>query len=73
MKITYYFVGVQFAILTFLIIWQTYELIKIIRVMGNRLANEQARLRKLMVIFSVSYSGTSAYYITEVATDLHCT
>ena len=59
MKITYYFVGTQFAILTVLIIWQTYELIKIIRVMGNRLANEQARLRKLMVIFSVSYAERS--------------
>ena len=40
MVFTYYFVGIQFIILTVLIIWQTTALILIIRVMGTRLANE---------------------------------
>ena len=40
MIITYYFVGIQFIILTVLIIWQTTALILIIRVMGTRLARE---------------------------------
>ena len=63
MKATYYFVGVQFLILTVLIIWQTYALILIIRVMGQRLSKEQTRLKRLMVVFAVSYVGSSTYYI----------
>ena len=73
MKATYYFVGIQFLILTVLIIWQTYALILIIRVMGQRLSREQTRLKRLMVVFAVSYVGSSTYYICQVATDLHCT
>ena len=73
MKVTYYFVGVQYIILTVLIIWQTTALILIIRVMGTRLKREQERLRRLMVIFAISYVGTSTYYICQVVTDLHCT
>lgn len=73
MTVTYYVVGVQFLVLTVLIFWQTLRLINIIKVMGNRLAHEQARLRALMIIFAVSYLGTSTYYITQVATNLHCT
>ena len=73
MIVTYYFVGVQFIILTILIIWQTTALILIIRVMGTRLAREQIRLRRLMIIFALSYVGTSTYYICQVVTDLHCT
>ena len=73
MIVTYYFVGIQFVILTILIFWQTCSLIKIIKVMGNRLAREQTRLRALMIMFAISYIGTSTYYIGQVATDLHCT
>ena len=73
MIFTYYFVGIQFIILTVLIIWQTTALILIIRVMGTRLAREQIRLRRLAIIFAFAYIGTSTYYICQVATDLHCT
>lgn len=71
--ISYYFVGIQFLILTVLIIWQTFALIKIMKIMGTRLALEQSRLRKLMTMFAISYIGTSAYYIIQVTTRLHCT
>lgn len=73
LKVTYYFVGLQFLILTVLIIWQTFALINIIKVMGTRLAKEQSRLRKLMFVFAISYFGTSAYYILQVLTNLPCT
>ena len=63
MIVTYYIVGIQFLILTVLIFVQTLRLIKIIKVMGNRLENEQSRLRKLMIIFAICYLGTSTYYI----------
>ena len=55
-----------------LIIWHTFALINVIKVMGVRLTKERKRLRVLMTVFSISYIGTSAYYITQVATKLYC-
>ena len=66
-------VGVFFVVLTILIIWQTFELIGIIKIMGQRMVKEQQRLRVLMIIFSVSYVGTSGFYFFQAAEDLHCT
>ena len=64
MQITYYVVGTLYIILTVLIIWHTFALINVIKVMGSRLTKERKRLHILMTVFSISYMGTSAYYIT---------
>ena len=72
MQITYYVVGTLYLILTVLIIWHSIALINVIKVMGERLAKEKKRLRVLMTVFSISYIGTSAYYIIQVATKLNC-
>ena len=63
MIITYYVVGSLYIVLTALIIWHTFALINVIQVMGERLIKEKKRLRILMTVFSISYIGTSAYYI----------
>jgi hypothetical protein len=56
-----------------LIVWQTVALLKIMKSMGDVLNTERRRLNYLMYIFAISYFSTSAYYIVQLATDLHCT
>lgn len=73
MVASYYVVASQFIVLTFLIIWQTVSLINIIKIMGDRLEKERARLRILMAAFSVSYMGLTSYYIIQAVTSLNCT
>ena len=69
---SYYVSATMFLLLTVLIIWQTIALINIIKIMGDLLKKEQARLKILMVTFSLSYLGLSTYYIVQAYTDLNC-
>ena len=73
MQVSYWFVSVQFILLTVLILWQTCLLIRVIRIMGNRLAAEQSRLKILMYIFAFSYILVGGYYIFRVTLGLSCT
>lgn len=73
MVISYYLVASQFIMLTFLIVWQTVSLINIIRIMGDRLERERARLRILMAAFSFSYMGLTCYYVVQASISLNCT
>ena len=73
MIISYVFVSAQFIILTVLILWQTCLLIKVIKIMGTRLATEQSRLKILMYIFAFSYILVGVYYILRVSFGLACT
>ena len=71
--IRYWFVGVVFIILTILIIWETLNIRKNIKQMGQGLLKERKRLQNLMVIFALSYVATSAFFISEVVRSLDCT
>lgn len=73
MTISYCFVSLQFILLTVLILWQTYLLIRVIKIMGTRLAAEQSRLKILMYIFAFSYILVGGYYIFRVSLHLTCT
>ena len=68
LDVTYWFAGVNFSVLSVLIIWQTIQIIRLIKVMGSSLEKERSRIRFIMIVFSFSYLGTSAYYITQVST-----